>query len=63
MTNEAVLRKIAEKEDFARREAIKMMIMDLRMLLAKLNIIKVPDSSFPSLHYIDRHSPLYKKKV
>lgn len=59
----ALAKQLAEKEEFARREGIKSIIMDLRMLLDKLNIVKLPNSSFPSLHYMDRHSPLYKKKV
>lgn len=63
MTNEAVLRQLAEKEDFARREGIKSIILSLRTLLHRLNIIYMPHSSFPSLHFIDKYSPLYKKKV
>lgn len=63
MTNEAVLRKIVEKEDFVRREGIRSIIMDFRFFLNQLGIIQLNASQFNSGDFMDKYSPLYKKKV
>lgn len=63
MTYKSIASLLKEKEEFQKREGVRAMIMDLRFLLDKLNIIRLQDSSFPSHHYLDRQSPLFKKKV
>lgn len=63
MTNEAILRRLAEKELNAKIDGIKSIILDLRGLLHKLEIIKIPQSSFDSYSYMRKHSKIFKKRV
>jgi hypothetical protein len=63
MTNEAVLRQLAAKENLARREGIRSIIMDFRFFLNQLGIIQLNASQFNSGDFMDKYSPLYKKTV
>ena len=63
MTNEAIIRQLAEKENLARREGIRSIIMDFRFLLNQLKIINLNMSQFNSGEFMDKYSPILKKKV
>ena len=63
MTNEAILRQVVEKDRLAKREGIRAIIMDFRMLLYNLRVINLPNSQFNSGEFMDKYSPLLKKKV
>jgi hypothetical protein len=60
MTGSEYLRRLREKDVEENLEGIKEVIMNLRMFLHKLNVVKLPDSSFNSYTYIMKHSPLSK---
>lgn len=54
---------ISGREQIEKTHEAKKTILDLRVLLHKLNIIGFISSSFVSGLYLDRHLPLFKKKV
>jgi hypothetical protein len=62
MTNEAIIRRFAEKEDMARMEGIRSIIMDFRQLLHQLKACSIPNSTFDSTTFIYKYSPLYKHR-
>lgn len=63
MTNEAILRQLAEKERQAKFQGVQAIVQDFRMLLAKLGVLKFP-TTFINWHgYINKHSPIFNGKI
>lgn len=58
-----VHKEIRQREFIAKQEGIKSIIMDFRMLLAKLKVCPIPKSSFNSYDYMNKYSPIFKNKV
>lgn len=57
------IREMRQREEIARQEGIKSIIMDFRTLLAKLKVCSIPNSAIDSYKFMQAHSPLYKNKV
>ncbi len=68
MTRESIVWRMKEKDEIARQEGIKSIIVDFYVLLSKLSIIDmlnfhIENGGWNSYTYMKTHSPLYKKKV
>ena len=50
-------------EEVILREGIRSIIMDFRFFLSQLGIVQLNASQFNSGHFMDKYSPLFKKKV
>lgn len=62
MTKDDILR-LREKEKMANQDGIRQIIMELRVMLVKLKVLTMPDSIIDAYTYMNKHSPLFKKKV
>ncbi len=58
-----VHKEVRRKEIIAKQEGIKSIIMDFRMLLAKLKVCPIPKSTFNSYNFMNKYSPIFKNKV